>query len=185
MAPLVGEITAAGWVVRHVDVDREGDLVRRFAVTGVPCYVLLVKGHEAGRINGATTRGELENLLAKSRQPLGLAAAAAAPAATSMAGIPLPVTPAGAPLSTEPPAAPQVASAAILTAGAPAASRPDRLAATPRPRQPATLPAADAVANHAAGRDTAAAHGLHRPSARPGFPGRVAGHRHRDRLPAG
>ena len=37
MAPLVGEITAAGWVVRHVDVDREGDLVRRFAVTGVPC----------------------------------------------------------------------------------------------------------------------------------------------------
>jgi S1-C subfamily serine protease len=155
MAPLVGEITAAGWVVRHVDVDREGDLVRRFAVTGVPCYVLLVKGHEAGRINGATTRGELENLLAKSRQPLGLAAAAAAPAATSMAGIPLPVTPAGAPLSTEPPAAPQVASAAILTAGAPAASRPDRLAATPRPRQPATLPAADAVANHAAPLDPA------------------------------
>ena len=155
MAPLVGEITAAGWVVRHVDVDREGDLVRRFAVTGVPCYVLLVKGQEAGRINGATTRGELENLLAKSRQPLGLAAAAAAPAATSMAGIPLPVTPAGAPLSTEPPAAPQVANAAILTAGAPAASRPDRLAATPRPRQPSTLPAADAVANRAAPLDPA------------------------------
>ena len=62
MAPLVGEITAAGWVVRHVDVDNEGDLVRRFGVTGVPCYVLLVKGQEVGRINGATTRGELEML---------------------------------------------------------------------------------------------------------------------------
>ena len=68
MAPLMGEISAAGWVVRHVDVDREGDLVRRFGVTGVPCYVLLVKGQEMGRISGATTRGELEQLLAKSRE---------------------------------------------------------------------------------------------------------------------
>ena len=42
MAPLVDEVAAAGWIVRHVDVDREGDLVRRFAVPGVPCYVLLV-----------------------------------------------------------------------------------------------------------------------------------------------
>ena len=31
MEPLVAEIAAAGWVVRHVDVDRETDLVRRFA----------------------------------------------------------------------------------------------------------------------------------------------------------
>ncbi len=64
MAPLVGEIAAAGWVVRHIDVDHESDLVKRFGVTGVPCYVLLVKGHEVGRINGATTRAELESLLA-------------------------------------------------------------------------------------------------------------------------
>jgi thiol-disulfide isomerase/thioredoxin len=149
MAPLVGEITAAGWVVRHVDVDREGDLVRRFAVTGVPCYVLLVKGQEIGRINGATTRGELENLLAKSRQPLGLAPTTGAPAATSIAGIPLPVTPAGGPLSTEPPAAPQVASAAILTPRPPAESvPPDRLPVAPRPRQ---SPAPAASDMHAAG----------------------------------
>jgi thiol-disulfide isomerase/thioredoxin len=142
MAPLVGEITAAGWVVRHVDVDHEGELVRRFGVTGVPCYVLLVKGQEVGRINGATTRGELEQLLAKSRQPLGLAAVAAPPAATSMAGIPVPVTPAGAPLSTEPKAAPQTTGAAIMTAGPAAARQPDRLAdASPR-RQPSAPPAA-------------------------------------------
>ena len=62
MAPLVADITAAGWAVRHVDVDREPDLVRRFAVTGVPCYVLVVKGHEVGRINGATTQDELAGL---------------------------------------------------------------------------------------------------------------------------
>jgi thiol-disulfide isomerase/thioredoxin len=143
MAPLVGEITAAGWVVRHVDVDHEGDLVRRFGVTGVPCYVLLVKGQEVGRINGATTRGELETLLAKSRQPLGLAPLAASPAATSLAGIPVPVTPAGSPLSTEPKAAPQTTGAAIVTAVPPAAARqPDRPAA-PRLKQPVTPSGAD------------------------------------------
>ena len=143
MAPLVGEITAAGWVVRHVDVDREGDLVRRFGVTGVPCYVLLVKGQEAGRINGATTRGELEGLLSKSRQPLGLAPMSALPAAAPMAGIPLPIESAATPLSTEPPAAPQSTSAAIVTAGPPSAVRqPERLA-SPTPRRPAAASAAD------------------------------------------
>lgn len=147
MAPLVGEITAAGWVVRHVDVDREGDLVRRFAVTGVPCYVLLVKGQEVGRINGATTRGELEQLLAKSRQPLGLAALAAPPAAASMAGIPLPVTQAGAALATEPPAAPLATGPAIMTAGPPAAavSQREPLGAAPRQRRPTGVPATEPV----------------------------------------
>jgi thiol-disulfide isomerase/thioredoxin len=142
MAPLVGEITAAGWVVRHVDVDHEGDLVRRFGVTGVPCYVLLVKGQEVGRINGATTRGELENLLAKSRQPLGLAPLTTPRAAATMAGIPVPVTQAGAPLSTEPAAAPQTTGAAIVQAGPSATRPPDRLADTLPRRQQAAPPAA-------------------------------------------
>ena len=142
MAPLVGEITAAGWIVRHVDADRERDLVRRFAVTGVPCYVLLVKGQEVGRINGATTRGELEQLLAKSREPLGLAALNAPPAAASMAGIPLPVTPADAALAIEPPVPPQATAAAIMTAGPPAAavSHSDALATAPRQRRPSAVP---------------------------------------------
>ena len=106
MAPIIGEITAAGWVVRHVDADQEPDLIRRFGVTGVPCYVLLVRGEEVGRINGATTRAELEKLLAKSRQPLGLPAApvaAAAPAGPKLPpvpGIPLPAAVAAAPLAT-------------------------------------------------------------------------------------
>jgi thiol-disulfide isomerase/thioredoxin len=111
MAPVVAEVAAAGWVVRSVDVDSETDLVRRFGVTGVPCYVLLVKGHEAGRINGATTRAELERLLAASAAPLGGKApppVAAAPAAEP--GIPLPVKPAAAPLAVESPS-PRVAPA--------------------------------------------------------------------------
>jgi thioredoxin 1 len=60
MAPVVQGIEQAGWPVRHIDVDQEHDLVRRFGVSGVPCYILLVKGHQVGRIDGATTQRELE-----------------------------------------------------------------------------------------------------------------------------
>ena len=102
MAPLVAEIAAAGWLVRQIDVDRETDLVRRFAVTGVPCYILLVKGHEVGRINGATTQAELERLLATSGRPLGGRGIAPPEApVVAAAGIPLPVTQAAAALVTE------------------------------------------------------------------------------------
>jgi thiol-disulfide isomerase/thioredoxin len=103
MEPIVAEVANAGWVVRHVDVDRETDLVRRFGVTGVPCYVLLVKGHEAGRINGATTRAELERLLAASAAPLGGQTPPPAALPPAAPGIPLPVQQAAAPLATEAP----------------------------------------------------------------------------------
>ncbi len=114
MAPLIDEIASAGWVVRRVDVDREGDLVRRFAVTGVPCYVLLVKGQEIDRINGATTRGELEKLLAKSRAaavtpagqalispPAPVARLPLSAEAAAIPGIPLPISQAASPLALE------------------------------------------------------------------------------------
>jgi thiol-disulfide isomerase/thioredoxin len=116
MAGLIGEISAAGWLVRHVDVDREADLVKRFGVTGVPCYVLLVKGHEVGRINGATTRAELENLLAKSAAPLGGTAppVAAAVELPRVPGIPLPVAAAAVPLATESPRPPRADVPAVM-----------------------------------------------------------------------
>ena len=133
MAPLVAEVESAGWVVRHIDVDREGDLVRRFGITGVPCYVLLVKGQEVGRINGATTHDEMEKLLAKSRDALGLPGATpASPVAATapeqrIPGIPLPATAANAPLATEP-AAPPIAAVAATVQGSPpvAADRESR-----------------------------------------------------------
>jgi thiol-disulfide isomerase/thioredoxin len=127
MAPLLAEIAAAGWVVRPVDVDREPDLVRRFGVTAVPCYVLVVKGHEAGRLNGATTRGELERLLGKAAAPLGAAPLAAADAQPPAAvpGVPLPVAAATAPLATEPPARlPAPPATASPLAAAPASALP-------------------------------------------------------------
>ncbi len=155
MAPLVAEVESAGWAVRHIDVDREGDLVRRFGITGVPCYILLVKGQEVGRINGATTHEEMENLLAKSRDALGMPGAkpAAPVAATApeprIPGIPLPATASSAPLSTEP-AAPATAAVAATVQGLPpvAAARDDResverLPGSARPRDDRAAPAAD------------------------------------------
>jgi len=135
MAPLVAEIAAAGWVVRHVDVDSEADLVRRFSVTGVPCYVLLVKGHEVGRINGATTRDELEKLMAKTAVPLGANAAVVEAERTPepIPGVPLPVAPAASHLATEPSTPAQAR---------PAAPAPVALASTVTPATPPSAPAA-------------------------------------------
>lgn len=138
MAPLIGEIATAGWPVRHVDVDQEGDLVKRFGITGVPCYILLVKGHEVGRIAGATTRDELEKLLLKSRSALGIPevaapAMAAAPAAESLPavpGMPLPAHQPDAPLAVETAVIAQSAAVAhVVPARAPAA--PPRASAAP------------------------------------------------------
>jgi thiol-disulfide isomerase/thioredoxin len=152
MAPLIGEIAAAGWVVRHVDVDRELDVVRRFGVSGVPCYIMLVKGQEVGRINGATTRGELEQLLAKASAPLGGAAPTATAAAVTQAqqpaaGMPLPGGQAAAPLATEPPSRSRTPAAALaatpIVTPPPAALPPAR--PTPAPgREPAAPLAAAA-----------------------------------------
>jgi thiol-disulfide isomerase/thioredoxin len=148
MAPIVAEVASAGWVVRHVDVDRETDLVRRFGVTGVPCYVLLVKGHEVGRINGATTRGELENLLAKAAAPLGgtspVAALAAAPEQPPIAGVPVPVAAADAHLATDsPPSSPARAAATEPTM--PRSFVPVTALAEPAAAASQAMPAATAV----------------------------------------
>jgi thiol-disulfide isomerase/thioredoxin len=158
MAPLIGEIAAAGWNVRHVDVDREGDVVRRFGVTGVPCYVLLVKGHEVGRIDGATTRAEMERLLATSRQPTGPITDGIAttnlqaplPAAAAMPGIPVPTSIPDKPLAIESPATrPIPVEATLVSNTRPAAdvreSREslERLPADNRGPAPSTTPAAD------------------------------------------
>ena len=149
MAPLIGEIGAAGWLVRHVDVDQEHDLVKRFNVTGVPCYILLVKGHEVSRINGATTRSELEKLLAKSRQPLGLSAlppAVEVAASQQIPGIPVPTRSATMPLETEPVSRPTLqppatlSGPAVATVAEPLLDRPLRQRGQPQPRQPVPPP---------------------------------------------
>jgi len=65
MESTVSQISDAGYPVRKVDVDQEPGLAKRFSVTSIPCYVLIVDGAEVGRIVGAASAGELESLCAK------------------------------------------------------------------------------------------------------------------------
>jgi len=99
MAPIVNEVAGLGWTIRHVDVDQEKELVRRFSITGIPCYIVLVEGQEVGRITGATTRVELETLLTRSSQtPSSIASLpavvspASLPNSRAIPGIPFPAT---------------------------------------------------------------------------------------------
>lgn len=145
MEPLLRDVAAAGWPVRRVDCDRELDLVRRFGVSAVPCYVLVVKGHEVGRIDGATTKGELEKLLARAAAPLGgVAVAPAARTPGRMPGIPVPTAASPAPLAIEPPARANTPAMALAAPPAPAVADagPLRTVSAPVGQRQVSAPAA-------------------------------------------
>jgi hypothetical protein len=72
MDAIVGTVIAEGYPLMRVDGDGErGDLVRRFAVASVPCFVQIVDGHVATRHTGITTRERLIELCGMSgRRPM-------------------------------------------------------------------------------------------------------------------
>ena len=55
MDPVVARLSSQGYPVRKVDIDREPALAQQYRVSGVPCFVLVVGGQEAGRVVGATS----------------------------------------------------------------------------------------------------------------------------------
>ena len=66
MAPVVHQLSAEGYPVREIDVDRDTALAQRYGVTNIPCFVLVVDGKERGRIIGATNYQRLSELLSAS-----------------------------------------------------------------------------------------------------------------------
>ena len=62
MDPHVERLAAAGYPVRKVDVDQQQDMVRRFQVQDIPCFVLLVNGQERGRLVDQVQPEQLEQL---------------------------------------------------------------------------------------------------------------------------
>lgn len=64
MAPVVSRLQQQGYAIRKVDFDRERDLARQFHVTGVPTFVLLVRGEERGRFSGTLSESELRQMAA-------------------------------------------------------------------------------------------------------------------------
>jgi thiol-disulfide isomerase/thioredoxin len=65
MDSTVDSLERAGYPVRKVNIDRERNLAVQYRVDSIPCFVLLVDGQEAGRLNGAVRRDELADLFAK------------------------------------------------------------------------------------------------------------------------
>jgi thiol-disulfide isomerase/thioredoxin len=62
MMPTVDRLAAEGVPVQRVNVAQYPDLARRFGVSSIPCFVMVVNGREAGRVVGATSLGRLEQL---------------------------------------------------------------------------------------------------------------------------
>jgi thiol-disulfide isomerase/thioredoxin len=62
MDPVVQQLTAAGYPVRQVNIDQQRELAAKFRVESIPCFVLVVDGHEVDRTVGATDGGTLVGL---------------------------------------------------------------------------------------------------------------------------
>jgi len=67
MEPTVKRLAAAGYPVRKIDVDRHGQLARKFKVTSVPCFVLIRGGEEVDRVVGFASYDRLRRMF--SRRP--------------------------------------------------------------------------------------------------------------------
>jgi hypothetical protein len=85
MAPLVDSLAAQGQPVRKVDFDRERDLVARYHVTAIPCFVMLVNGQEVDRAVGAVSQARLQQMLTQAQRAGSMAGPAGAPMPSQMA----------------------------------------------------------------------------------------------------
>lgn len=63
MAPMVDALAAQGNPIRKVDYDQHRDLVARYNVTAIPCFVMLVDGQEVDRAVGGVSQARLQQML--------------------------------------------------------------------------------------------------------------------------
>jgi thiol-disulfide isomerase/thioredoxin len=65
MDSVVSSLLTQGYPVRRVNVDQERELANRYGVQGIPCFVMIVNGHEVDRAVGVTDRGRLEAMFSR------------------------------------------------------------------------------------------------------------------------
>ncbi|QDV48704.1 thioredoxin domain-containing protein [Gimesia fumaroli] len=65
MSPLISRLKREGYPIKKVDVDQQPELARRFNVSSIPAFVLVVEGREVARSVGATTESNLRRMLAR------------------------------------------------------------------------------------------------------------------------
>jgi thiol-disulfide isomerase/thioredoxin len=62
MVPTIEGLEAKGYNVRRVDISKEPELAKKYKVSAVPCYVMLVNGEEVERVNQPTSFSRLERM---------------------------------------------------------------------------------------------------------------------------
>ncbi|WP_339728955.1 thioredoxin domain-containing protein [uncultured Gimesia sp.] len=65
MSPLISRLKREGFPIKKVDVDQQPELARRFNVSSIPAFVLVVEGREVARSVGSTTESNLRRMLAR------------------------------------------------------------------------------------------------------------------------
>ncbi len=68
MSPIVSRLEREGYPIRKVDVDQERDLARRFNVSSIPAFVLVVDGQEATRVVGKVSEQDLKRMMMRITQ---------------------------------------------------------------------------------------------------------------------
>lgn len=67
MEPTVARLVSSGYPVRKIDVDRDARTASRYAIQGVPCFVMLVDGQEVERVTGAVSHDRLVQMYQQAR----------------------------------------------------------------------------------------------------------------------
>lgn len=62
VAPVVKTLQREGLPIRQIDADRQDDELRKYGVTGLPTFVLVVDGREVERVSGAVSESTLRRM---------------------------------------------------------------------------------------------------------------------------
>jgi thiol-disulfide isomerase/thioredoxin len=65
MDPVVQQLAAEGYPVRQVNIDQQRDLAAKYHIGSIPCFVLVVDGHEIDRSVGASSGSTLMEMFRK------------------------------------------------------------------------------------------------------------------------
>ena len=60
MAATVEGLAQAGYPVQRINVNRQPELARRYAVSAIPCCIVVERGREIDRVTGVTTMERLK-----------------------------------------------------------------------------------------------------------------------------
>ena len=65
MHPVVDRLAAKGYPVKKINIDQNPDLAKRFGVSSIPCFIMLVDGRVLDRQVGLTSFEQLEQMCKK------------------------------------------------------------------------------------------------------------------------